>query len=137
MHQQQRYHLHSVVHIQIQRLAGRLQHARNVALEFTANAIDAALSRAYDPVYGARPLRRFLEQQVTTEISKMLIGGSLKEGDTVVVDANEDQDLVFKVGAQAMDVDDQPARHHHKHHHKQRPKRKSLPDEEEDEWMKM
>ena len=42
---------------------------------------------AYDPRYGARPLRRWLEHQVVTELSRLVVSGSLQEGGTVAIDA--------------------------------------------------
>ncbi len=49
------------------------------------------IEEAYDPAYGARPLKRFVEKIVGTKISKLLIGGELRDHSTVRVDYLDDQ----------------------------------------------
>lgn len=49
--------------------------------------MDLVLREAYDPVYGARPLRRWLERKVVTQLSRMLISGEIDENSTVYIDA--------------------------------------------------
>lgn len=44
------------------------------------------MQEAYDPRFGARPLRRWLEHQVVTELSRLIVSGSLQEGGSVTVD---------------------------------------------------
>jgi len=56
------------------------------------------LGVAYDPYYGARPLRRYLEKHIVTELSKMLIKGDLKNNSLVDIDASGDQ-LTFRVSS--------------------------------------
>jgi ATP-dependent Clp protease ATP-binding subunit ClpB len=48
----------------------------------------------YDPVYGARPLRRFIQREVETRIGRALISGEIGEGDRITVDAEGDELIV-------------------------------------------
>ncbi|GLC35085.1 hypothetical protein PLESTM_000277900 [Pleodorina starrii] len=66
-------------------LAARLA-PHNIGLSFTPAALSYAVQQAYDPMHGARPLRRWLEQVVMTELSQMVIGGELRDNSDVVVD---------------------------------------------------
>jgi ATP-dependent Clp protease ATP-binding subunit ClpB len=80
-----RAHLHDIVRLQMVDIAKRLED-KNIAVEMTPPALDLCLRQAYDPVYGARPLRRFLEKNIVTQISKLLISTELVEHSTVVVE---------------------------------------------------
>ena len=60
---------------------------RQVALEITPAAREFVARSGYDPVYGARPLKRFLQKQLESRIARALIGGEAGEGSTVRVDA--------------------------------------------------
>ncbi|XP_057823301.2 chaperone protein ClpB1 isoform X1 [Cryptomeria japonica] len=60
---------------------------RGVSLAITDAALDLVLVEAYDPVYGARPLRRWLEKNVVTRLSRMLISGEIDENSAVNIDA--------------------------------------------------
>ncbi|WP_117211058.1 ATP-dependent Clp protease ATP-binding subunit [Allorhizocola rhizosphaerae] len=71
---------------------------QDVTVRFTPAAIDLIATRGYRPEYGARPMRRVIQRDVDTELSAMLLRGSLSAGDTIVVDA-ADQELTFKVEA--------------------------------------
>jgi ATP-dependent Clp protease ATP-binding subunit ClpB len=80
-----RSHLHDIVRLQMVDIAKRLED-KDIAVDMTPPALDLCLRQAYDPVYGARPLRRFLEKNVVTQISKLLISAQLQEHSTVVVE---------------------------------------------------
>ncbi|KAM7276376.1 hypothetical protein ACFE04_018242 [Oxalis oulophora] len=62
----------------------------------TDAALDYILAESYDPVYGARPIRRWLEKKVVTELSKMLIREEIDENSTVYIDSNGDE-LAYRV----------------------------------------
>jgi ATP-dependent Clp protease ATP-binding subunit ClpB len=81
--------LRGIARMQGADLADRLK-ARGVLLSFTDAALDFAVAQSFDHAFGARPLRRWMEQRVITELSKLLIEGSLAEGDACVVDASGD-----------------------------------------------
>ena len=65
---------------------------RRIRLELTDKAKQWVSERGYDPVYGARPLRRFLQKHVETAVARLLIAGELKDGQTIRLD---EQDGVF------------------------------------------
>lgn len=78
-----------VARIQAKGLEARLL-ARGVGLEFSDAALAWAAARSFDPSYGARPLRRWLEKNVVTALSRKLISGEVEEGDLVVVGVSPD-----------------------------------------------
>eukprot|EP00253_Pinus_taeda_P020021 PITA_20021 len=84
--------LKKVVRLQMKNVAIRLAE-RGVALGFTNAALDLVVHEAYDPVYGARPLRRWLKSKVLTQLSWMLISGEIDENSTVYIDAVPDDGL--------------------------------------------
>ncbi|XXF80452.1 ATP-dependent Clp protease ATP-binding subunit [Myxococcaceae bacterium GXIMD 01537] len=64
----------------------RKLHGQNISLALTDAAKDALAERGYDPKYGARPLRRAIQRDIETHVSRMLLGGKLGEGQHVAVD---------------------------------------------------
>jgi len=82
--------LKTIVSAQLADVAKRLE-ARDISLELTDAAADYVLRQAYDPLYGARPLRRYLEKHVVTELSRMLIAGELDDHCVVLVDVKADR----------------------------------------------
>jgi ATP-dependent Clp protease ATP-binding subunit ClpB len=86
--------LRSIVKLQIQRLSKRLEE-RNMTLKLADAAIDFLAEVGYDPVYGARPLKRAIQREVETAIAKGILRGDFCEGDTVFVDV-ENERLAFK-----------------------------------------
>ena len=58
----------------------------NLGLELTSAACDFIAETAYDPVYGARPLKRFIQRQLETKVARTLIAGDVLEGTRVIVD---------------------------------------------------
>ncbi|XP_057823225.2 chaperone protein ClpB1 isoform X1 [Cryptomeria japonica] len=85
--------LRKVARLQMRDVAVRLAE-RGVALAVTDAALDLVLKEAYDPVYGARPLRRWLEKKVVTHLSQMLISGEIDENCTVFIDAMPGQSML-------------------------------------------
>ncbi|XP_020265267.1 LOW QUALITY PROTEIN: chaperone protein ClpB1-like [Asparagus officinalis] len=78
--------LRKVARLQMKDVAVRLAE-RGVALAVSDAALDVVLTESYDPVYGARPIRRWLEKRVVTQLSKMLIREEIDENSTVYIDA--------------------------------------------------
>jgi ATP-dependent Clp protease ATP-binding subunit ClpB len=74
-----------IVRLLTKSLSGRLKD-RHINLELTDKAISFIATSAYDPVYGARPLKRYLQRDLETKIGRALIGGGIHEGSGVVVD---------------------------------------------------
>jgi ATP-dependent Clp protease ATP-binding subunit ClpB len=87
--------LKQIVEIQLGRLRERLAE-RKIKLELTDAARTHLVRAGYDPAFGARPLKRVIQKEVETELAKLLLGGKVRDGQTVVVDFNrDDQRLRF------------------------------------------
>jgi len=83
-----------IIDLQLVDLQARLDE-RKITLELTSRAKEFIAREAYDPVYGARPLLRYLQQRIETPLAKEIIGGRLLDGQQMVVD-EQDNDLVFQ-----------------------------------------
>ena len=80
-----------IVDLQIADVRRRLAD-RRVGLELQPRRLRALIARqGYDPVYGARPLRRFIQREVETRIARALIAGEIREGATIAVEAHDDE----------------------------------------------
>ncbi|MDH4122254.1 MAG: ATP-dependent chaperone ClpB [Deltaproteobacteria bacterium] len=91
--------LRNIVDIQAARLQKRLE-TRRLTLELSPEAKDLLAERGYDPVYGARPLRRAIQRELETPLSKAILKGDLRDGDTVrvgVEDGPGGKKLAFRV----------------------------------------
>ncbi|MFD1145819.1 ATP-dependent chaperone ClpB [Saccharothrix hoggarensis] len=82
--------LTSIVDIQVDRLARRLAQ-RRLALDVTPAAREWLALNGFDPVYGARPLRRLVQSSIGDQLAKELLAGEVRDGDTVRVDVLDDQ----------------------------------------------
>jgi ATP-dependent Clp protease ATP-binding subunit ClpB len=78
-----------IVDIQVARLASRLAD-RRLTLDVTAAAREWLALSGFDPVYGARPLRRLIQSAIGDQLAKALLSGEIRDGDTVVVDVDGD-----------------------------------------------
>jgi len=81
--------LRDIVTLQMARLR-RLLEERQLQLELTDKARDFLADAGYDPIYGARPLRRAIQNYLQDKLAPMLLEGQFKEGDTIRVDADKD-----------------------------------------------
>ncbi|MCS6296571.1 MAG: ATP-dependent chaperone ClpB [Nitrospira sp.] len=86
-------HLAKIVEIQLERLRARLTE-RRITLTVTPDALQNLGRRGYDPVYGARPLKRLIQQEIETPMARQLIKGELRDGDTAVVDLKDGQIVI-------------------------------------------
>ena len=77
--------LRKIVDLQVQRLAKRLDDKR-IALVLNADALDWIAAVGYDPVYGARPLKRAIQRELETPIAKSILAGTFSAGHTIAVD---------------------------------------------------
>lgn len=66
---------------------------RDITLTITEAAKQLIAKLGYDPIYGARPLKRFIQKEVETKVARAIINGSVSEGGTILVDAR-DEDIV-------------------------------------------
>ncbi|RLS67271.1 MAG: ATP-dependent chaperone ClpB [Planctomycetota bacterium] len=80
-----REQLTGVVEIQLSSLRRRLA-ARGMTLGVTAGATEALVSEGYDPQFGARPLKRVIQHRIENALAGKILGGELKEGDSIRVD---------------------------------------------------
>ena len=62
---------------------------REIKVELSASAINYVKEHGYDPVYGARPLKRYLQKHVETLAAKMILSDGVHMGDTIVIDVGE------------------------------------------------
>ena len=83
--------LTSIVDIQLERLGARLA-ARRLTLQVSDAAREWLALQGFDPIYGARPLRRLVQSAIGDQLAKALLGGEVREGDTVSVDLDEQGD---------------------------------------------
>ncbi|WP_340110195.1 ATP-dependent chaperone ClpB [Pikeienuella sp. HZG-20] len=84
-----RANMTGIVDLQLELLEARLAD-RKITLDVDADARRWLGDRGYDPVYGARPLKRVIQKTVQDPLAEMLLGGELKDGSTVKVGAGED-----------------------------------------------
>jgi ATP-dependent Clp protease ATP-binding subunit ClpB len=89
-----------IVGLQIDLLRERLT-AHRLTVVATEAALELIAREGYDPVYGARPLRRFIQREVETRIARALIGGEATDGGTVTIDADGNE-LVLRFSAPAI-----------------------------------
>ena len=86
----------SIVKLMIKELNRRLEE-RQLHVTMTEAATEAVIDRGFDPVFGARPLRRFLQGTVETMIARRLIAGDVMPGSTLTVDLDEHGELAVSV----------------------------------------
>ncbi len=83
--------LTAIVDLQVARLVRRLAE-RRLALDVTSAAREWLALTGYDPIYGARPLRRLIQTAIGDQLARALLSGEVKDGDTVIVDLNPAKD---------------------------------------------
>lgn len=69
---------------------------RNIILTATEDALKYLTNKGYDPVFGARPLKRVLQQEVLNRLSKEILAGNVNDGDRITLDYFEESGLVFR-----------------------------------------
>lgn len=77
--------LRGIVRIETRRLEKRLED-RQITLKLTDAALDYLADVGFDPVYGARPLKRTIQRELETVVARRILAGEIKDGDTVMVD---------------------------------------------------
>ncbi|MDR0880911.1 MAG: ATP-dependent chaperone ClpB [Clostridioides sp.] len=82
-----------IIDIFMKDLSNRLED-RNITIEITDRAKEVMINEGYDPVYGARPLKRYISNVLETIIAKKLIAGEISEGSSVVVNGESDTIVV-------------------------------------------
>ncbi len=69
---------------------------RNIIMTATQDALDYLTNKGYDPVFGARPLKRVIQQEVLNKLSKEILAGNVNDGDRITLDYFEESGLVFR-----------------------------------------
>jgi ATP-dependent Clp protease ATP-binding subunit ClpB len=95
-----REHVGRIVEIQLGRLR-KLVADRQITIELTPAARETIADAGYDPVYGARPLKRALQRLVQDPLATKLLRGEFRAGDHVVVDEGPDGNITFAKGERA------------------------------------
>jgi ATP-dependent Clp protease ATP-binding subunit ClpB len=93
-HPLSREQLRSIVSIQIQRLSSLL-HERGIDLTLTEAALELLAGEGYDPVYGARPLKRVIQKRIQDVLAIQILSGKFNDGDAIFADAKNGE-LVFE-----------------------------------------
>ncbi len=93
-HSLNRSELREIVKLQVIRLEKRLAE-RKMSLKLSDSALDFLAEIGYDPVYGARPLKRAIQRELETQIAKSILRSEFNDGDTIFVDV-ENERLAFK-----------------------------------------
>ena len=69
---------------------------RNIIMTATQDAVDYLMNKGYDPVFGARPLKRVIQQEVLNKLSREILAGTVNDGDRITLDYFEETGLVFR-----------------------------------------
>jgi ATP-dependent Clp protease ATP-binding subunit ClpB len=93
-HRLKREHMESIVDIQLERLR-KLLEERKIALELDESARKWLAEKGYDPVYGARPLKRVIQKQVQDPLAEKILQGDVLDGDVVKITGGTDR-LLFR-----------------------------------------
>lgn len=83
-----REEIRAIVRLVLDNLSRRLED-RNIRLEATDRAVDLIVREGWSPVYGARPVKRYMQKMVETGLGRMIINGDISEGDTALIDADQ------------------------------------------------
>ncbi len=92
-HSLEREHVKQIARLQLERLATRLED-NEYQFEFTEDALELIAEKGFDPVYGARPLKRAIQQWVENPLAEKLLSGSIEHGQMVSLDV-ENGEFVF------------------------------------------
>ncbi|QSV53919.1 MAG: ATP-dependent chaperone ClpB [Dolichospermum sp. UKL201] len=89
-HSLQKSELRNIVQLQVDRLKQRLID-RKISLKLSSSALDFLAEVGYDPVFGARPLKRAIQRELETQIAKAILRGDFSDGDTIFVDVQNER----------------------------------------------
>ena len=95
-------HMSGIIKIQLERLKKRL-HERNISLCLTEKAIEFLAEVGYDPVYGARPLKRAIQKELETELARAILSGEIQEGQEVTANFSGGKIFFEKITAVSKD----------------------------------
>lgn len=87
--------LSQIVELQIEELGSRLKD-KKIKIQVSPEAQELLAERGYDPVYGARPLRRIIQQDIQNPLAMSILDGDYKEGDTISIEIDDKKEFTFK-----------------------------------------
>lgn len=93
-HQLEEEHLKSIIGLMLKSLIKRIEEL-DIMVEVTENTKELLVKKGFDPVYGARPLRRAIQKMLEDKLSEEMLAGHIKPGSKVVIDSDGDK-LIFK-----------------------------------------
>ncbi len=96
-----KHHLRAVVAIQLDRIGKRLTD-RHIHLVVAGPALDRIIAEGFDPQFGARPLKRYLERQIVNPLSRMILAGEANDGAEILVGLGHETGLRLAVRAAAL-----------------------------------
>ena len=88
--------IYKIIDLQIEDIAIRLED-KDISIDLSKKAHEYILNRAYDVEYGARPIKRFMQANIETSLGRMIIEGNIMEGDDVLIDLDENNELSYKI----------------------------------------
>ena len=92
-----RAQIRGIADIQLQRLRARLAD-RDLSMTITDAVMDKLGEAGFDPVYGARPLKRAIQQLLENPLAQRVLAGDFVPGDTLKIDLDDQQQVTFKCG---------------------------------------
>ncbi|MEW6063841.1 ATP-dependent Clp protease ATP-binding protein [Desulforamulus profundi] len=84
-------HMKEITVLMLEKLAKRLKETARLEMTWSENALTYLANKGYEPSYGARPLKRLIQQEVETPLSRLMVKGEAKPGDTVEIDVQAGQ----------------------------------------------
>ena len=88
----------AIIELQI-KAVNKLMAEKELSVVLTEAAKENVADGAYDPAYGARPLKRYLQKNVTTLVARLILEGNLAEKDVITIDVNENGELYARAGS--------------------------------------
>jgi ATP-dependent Clp protease ATP-binding subunit ClpB len=94
-HRLEKEQIRRIVSLQLDLLARRLA-KRNITLEFTGEALDAIAQAGYDPDFGARPIKRAIQNMVENPLAKRILAGEFADGDAIAITCDADRRILME-----------------------------------------
>lgn len=88
--------IYKIIDLQITDISKRLE-SREITIELSKKAHEYILDKSYDVEYGARPIKRFLQANIETNLGRKIIEGNIMEGDHVIIDLDKNNELEYQV----------------------------------------
>jgi ATP-dependent Clp protease ATP-binding subunit ClpB len=88
-HRLSRSHMSEIVKIQLEQLA-KIMQQQNIAFSFDQEAVEWLSNKGYEPVFGARPLKRVIQRELQNNLAKLILAGKVVSGDKVKISVKDD-----------------------------------------------